>query len=39
MKGLAVLMIGVMAAVFFMSAFDLKIPTKKTLIKGAETNV
>ena len=38
-KGLAVLMIGVMAAVFFMSAFDLKIPTKKTLIKGAETNV
>ena len=38
-KGLAVLMIGVMAAVFFMTAFDLKIPTKKTLIKGAETNV
>lgn len=38
-KGLAVLMIGVMAAVFFMSAFDMKIPTKKTLIKGAETNV
>lgn len=38
-KGLAVLMIGVMAAVFFMSAFDLKITTKKTLIKGAETNV
>lgn len=30
-KGLAVLIIGVMAAVFFMTAFDLRIPTKKPL--------
>lgn len=38
-KGLAVLMVGVLAAVFFMTAFDLKIPTKKNLVKGAVSNV
>lgn len=38
-KGLAVLMIGVLAAVFFMTAFDLKIPTKKNLVRGAKSNV
>lgn len=38
-KGLAVLMIGVMAAVFFMTAFDLKIPTKKNIVKEAVSNV
>lgn len=37
-KGLAVLMVGVLAAVFFMTAFDLKIPTKN-LVKGAVSNV
>lgn len=38
-KGLAVLMVGVLAAVFFMTAFDLKIPTKKNLVKGAVSDV
>lgn len=38
-KGLAVLMIGVLAAVFFMTAFDLKIPTKKNLVRGAKSDV
>lgn len=38
-KGLAVLMVGVLAAVFFMTAFDLKIPTNKNLVKGAVSNV
>lgn len=37
-KGLAVLMVGVLAAVFFMTSFDLKIPTKN-LVKGAVSNV